>query len=226
MENKNNFDYENYSKGVIRWGRTTLLISIFLAFLPAIYLAVGHGLWPGLDMIKKAFIPIVAAWGILWLIEPISYYPILGLTGTYVSWLAGNILNLRLPCSILAQQIAGVKEGTKEGDIISTIGLSTSVVVNLIILVIFGIAGVQILEFLPNSLNEAFDYVLPAIFGAMMASYAFRNYKLAILALVIALIVKLAKVSSGLELMLIVFPTVIIALLLNKNANRIKNTCK
>lgn len=224
MENKNNFDYDKYRKGVISWGRITLLISIFLSFLPAIYLSIAHGLWPGFNMIKKAFIPILAAWGILWIIEPISYYPILGLTGTYVSWLAGNILNLRLPCSILAQQVAGVKEGTQEGDIISTIGLSTSVVVNLIILVIFSIAGVQILEALPAALNEAFDYVLPAIFGAMMASYAFRNYKMAILALAIALVVKLAKVSSGLELILIVFPTIIIALLLNKRKSRAHNS--
>jgi hypothetical protein len=204
--------YTAFKKYIVRMGRITLAAALICSFFPGLYLAIFEGTFPGFAMILKAFAPIFLAFIIIWCIEPISYFPILGLTGTFVSWLSGNILNLRIPCSVICQQVAEVKEGTEEGDIFSTIGLCVSVFVNIIIVFIFAIAGVQILAALPPAIKESFNYLLPAILGSMMMSFATRNFKVCGIAVLITLICKLGGVSTTIDMALIVFPTIFIAL--------------
>lgn len=69
--------------------------------------------------------------GVLWFVEPISYFPVLGVTGTYMAFLSGNISNMRLPCAAVAQDAADVKPGTPQGSIL---GMAVSVVINIFVL--------------------------------------------------------------------------------------------
>ena len=62
----------------------------------------------------------------LWFIEPVSYFLVLGICGTYISFLAGNISNFRLPVSAVAQEVAQVEEGSHEGEIISTLAIAAT----------------------------------------------------------------------------------------------------
>lgn len=86
----------------------------------------------------------ISACLVYYFIEPISFQPVLGIPGTYMAFLSGNISNLRVPCSSVAQQAAGVQEGTPEGAVISTVGVAVSVVVNTTILTIGVLLGQQI----------------------------------------------------------------------------------
>ena len=89
-----------------------------------------------------------------------------------MSWLAGNISNMRVPVSALSQTAAGVEEGTPEGDIISTLGIGVSVIVNLIVLVLAVFFGQQVISSLPADIQVAFKFILPAVFGAIIANFA------------------------------------------------------
>lgn len=208
--------YSGFKKFVIFFGRICLVVCILLEFIPPLYLYLAYGLIPDFAMVFKGLGTVAAAWFVLWFIEPISYFPLLGLSGTFISWVSGNIINLRVPCSSVAQQVAEVEEGTPQGDVCSTLGICISVIVNLAIVALFALVGNQVLGVMSPALKESFNYILPALMGAMLASYAFRNWKIAAIAVSLALVVYSIGVPTGFDLLLIIFPTLIISIMLHK----------
>lgn len=188
---KNNIFDGVYLPDIIRWGKITNWIGILLSFGPAIVLAVIFDLVPPASAILTGFISMAGAVGVLWFIEPISYFPIIGVAGTYMAFLTGNISNLRIPAATVAQKVAGVEPGTNEGSIIATLGMAVSVIVNIVILALGVLAGTQILAALPQNIVDAFNYLLPSLFGALFIQFAISKPKLAPIAIGIALILTL-----------------------------------
>ena len=119
--------HEVWTKPVIRMGMITMLLASALSFVPLVYLYMVHGVLPPFAQAMTAWVLVASVFGAFYVVEPISYYPILGLAGTYISFLSGNISNLRLPCSAMAQEVVGVEEGTKQAEIIGTMGIIGSV---------------------------------------------------------------------------------------------------
>lgn len=190
-------------------------LSVLFSFTPALYLWLAYGLIPSGAVIMKGFGLIFAVVGVFYFVEPISYFPVLGIPGTYLSFLAGNISNLRLPCAAVAQEAADVKEGTSKGAIIATIAIAVSMLVNTTIIFI-GAAGVAALvKYFPPFVLTAFRYILPAIFGAIFGQFFLRSYLLESIALGISLVALLVKVIPAWGVLLIaVFGTIAIARIL------------
>lgn len=172
---------------VIRFGKITNWLGVLVSFGPALVLAVIYGIVPPASAILTGFISMAGAVGVLWFIEPISYFPIIGVAGTYMAFLTGNISNLRIPAATVAQKVAGVDPGTDKGSIIATLGMAVSVLVNIVILAFGVLAGTQILAALPQNVVDAFNYLLPALFGALFIQFAVSKPKLAPIAITIAL---------------------------------------
>jgi len=204
-----------FTPAVVKWGMITVWIGVVLSFLPALYIWSAHGLLPSTAEILKGFGLILAIVGAFWFVEPISYYPVLGLPGTYLSFLAGNISNLRVPCSAVAQEAAGVQEGSAQGSIISTIAIAVSMFVNTIILFIGAVGLAALVGSLPATVLHAFDFILPAIFGAIFGQFALRSYTLGAIALALGLVLNFAGVLPNWgTLLILVFGTILIARLL------------
>ncbi len=166
---------------VIRIGVVTVLIPMFLCFLPSLYLYVQYGVFPPIPVALKAWGMIAAIFGAFYVVEPVSYYPVLGLTGTYISFLSGNIGNLRLPCSAVAQEVVGVEAGTPEAEIISTLGVAGSVVTNLFFTTLAAVAGTALLAAFPEPIALAFkQYTVAAIFGAVFGQFTLKYPLLAV----------------------------------------------
>jgi len=108
-----------------------------------------------------------------------------------MSFLSGNISNLRVPASSIAQNAAGVQEGSDKGTIISTIGIAVSIFVNIIILTIGVILGSYILKLLPPKVMNALNLLLPSLFAALVANFAMQKIKLAFIGIPIAIIMVL-----------------------------------
>lgn len=181
--------YENdFLKPIMYWGKRTLLLAAIISFAPPLYIYFAYGVIPTFSEVLKAFILVAPYAVVLQIVEPPSYFPILGVPGTYMSFLAGNISNLRIPCSAVAQNAAGVEEGSKEGSIISTIAIGISVIVNLIILTIGVFFGAKLLAAFPPVVNKALNYILPSVFGGVFGSFAIRNIKLGIISLVFCVV--------------------------------------
>ena len=120
-------------------------------------------------------------------IEPISYYPIYGDAGNYMSMTTGNIANLRLPCAAVAQAVADVPEGTRLGAVIACIGIAVSVMVGVAGVFFGSLAGGWVTAQFPEWLSNAFKvYLLPAVLGAVFGQFALRGPAYAAPALLIA----------------------------------------
>ncbi len=180
--------YESeFSQPIIRTGMWTLLLAAVMCFIPPVYLWVAHGAIPSASVIFTAWFMIASIYGVEYLMTPISYYPILGVAGTYMAFLSGNIANMRVPCAIVAQQVVGVEAGTKEGEIIATLGMAGSIITNLIVVAGVAVAGTYIIALLPQVVLQALnDYILASIFGALFAIFAVKFPKYAVFALCVA----------------------------------------
>ena len=186
-EQVNSSTYETeYIPSIIRFGRATNLLGVVLAFLPALVLTFVYKLHPPIGAVIAGFIMQASVSGVFWFVEPISYSPVLGVAGTYMSFLSGNIGNLRLPASVAALQAAKEEAGTERGSIIATIGIAVSIIVNVLMLTAGVILDSSILGALPPSVVAALNNILPALFGAMLAQQFVPNPKIGSVAVALA----------------------------------------
>ncbi|MGB9955597.1 hypothetical protein ACOZ4B_04290 [Haloferax prahovense] len=179
---------EQFIPYVNKWGRATNLLAVVLSLGPAVTLLVAFDILAPSSAIIGAFAAVAVTFGWAWVIEPLSYYPVLGIPGTYMAFLSGNISNLRLPCAAAAQEAADVETGTPQASIISTVAIAASIFVNTAMLGVGAFALVSVFQALPELWRNALEsYLVPAVFGAIFAQFG-RDYpKVAGIGFVIAL---------------------------------------
>lgn len=204
-------EYEReFSRPVHKIGRITNLVAAALMFLPSIWLYLQYGVFPPTDAILVGMGLALTYAVPFWIIEPIAYYPTLGDAATYMSFLAGNISNMRLPCAAVAQEVAGVEEGSHKGELVATVGIAISVWISIIAVFIGAVATGWIVSIFPEWWQVAFKtYLLPAVFGAVFGQFALRGFKYAPVALILALVPILLKWPSYVTIPVAVFGTII-----------------
>lgn len=211
--------FENlFTKKIIKTGRWTLLLAIPLSMMPALYLWARYGAIPPLKDILTAWFMIASIYGVEYVVTPISYYPILGMSGTYMAFLSGNIANVRVPCAIVAQDVIGVKAGTNEGELIATMGMAGSIITNLIMVTLAALAGNYLIGYFPPIILKSFDFVLPAIFGALFSLFAVKFPKFAVFAITVAfiLVIVIGSIPTWLIVPMCSFSTIAFAIYSNK----------
>ncbi len=184
--NNSDFYKDEYTPQVHKIGKLTGYIGVVLAFIPVIVLAVVYGIVPKPAALLTAFISGASAFGVLWFVEPISYFPVVGPAGTYMAFLSGNISNMRIPCASMAQVAAEVEPGTEKGSIIATLGMAVSIIINVSVLTIGAILGTSVLALLPDSIKAALNYLLPALFGALLVQFGMKMIRHSIIMVVVA----------------------------------------
>lgn len=165
-----------------------LAMMVILLLFPVAVAIVFRALpdWQGLLMGLVATAPMYWAVGV---VEVITFIPMLGAGGSYLSFVTGNISNLKLPCAINALENAGVSAKSEEGELVSTISIAVSSIVTTVIIVIGVILIVPLSPILENPiLTPAFDQMLPALFGALGVALISKNWKLAIAPVALMLI--------------------------------------
>jgi hypothetical protein len=153
--------------------------------------------WKGLGLGLLGTAPMYWAVGV---VEVITFIPMLGAGGSYLSFVTGNISNLKLPCAINALENAGVSAKSEEGEIVSTIAIAVSSIVTTVIIAIGVILIVPLSPILENPiLTPAFDQMLPALFGALGVALISKNWKLAIapVALMLVLFIFIPALDSS-----------------------------
>ena len=133
--------------------------------------------WKGVAGGLIATAPMYWAVGV---VETITYIPMLGAGGSYLSFVTGNISNLKLPCALNALENANVKAQSEEGEIISTIAIAVSSIVTTVIIILGVLLIVPLNPILSSpAIKPAFDQMLPALFGALGVVFVSKNLKLA-----------------------------------------------
>jgi hypothetical protein len=142
--------------------------------------------WAGVAKGLLATAPMYWAVGV---VEVITFIPMLGAGGSYLSFVTGNISNLKLPCAINALENAKADAKSEEGEIVSTIAIAVSSIVTTVIIILGVILIVPLTPILENpSLKPAFDQMLPALFGALGVALVSKSWKIAIAPVVLMLI--------------------------------------
>ena len=160
------------------YGRVFLSIALIIIILIPVIMAIILQTAPDFKVILKSLIPLLV-FIVGGFIEVMTYSPLLGTSGTYLAFFTGNLVNLKVPCAVNARDLANVKHGSKEGEIISTISIATSTIVTSIILAL----GVALLAPLTPVLESpvfkpAFDSAFTALFGALAYKYFVKDIKL------------------------------------------------
>ncbi|WP_441562267.1 hypothetical protein ACSZOP_08020 [Colibacter massiliensis] len=178
-----------FNKKAIRIGMITMIGGIIANFIPAVYLYAAYGVVPPATDILKVWSIAIVTFGVSWVIQPITFFSLLGVSGTYIGWLAGSCADIRCPAVAMAQKSAGVEAGTPEGDVISTIGIAGSIFTSVAIITFFTVAGMGLIEMLPLAIRNSFKYILPAVFGAVYVQLAGKNLNLGAAAIIVAFII-------------------------------------
>ena len=146
--------------------------------------------WHGFVMGLIATAPMYWAVGI---IETFTYIPMLGAGGSYLSFVTGNISNLKLPVALNALEQAEVKASSEEGEVVSTIAIAVSSIVTTAIIIV-GVALIRPLTPLLNApvLAPAFAQILPALFGGLGVVFISKNWKIAVAPVILMLILFIA----------------------------------
>lgn len=168
----------SFADNMVRIGIITVCLAIVANFIPALYLWLARGIIPDFSTILSIWSLAFVTFGVGWIVQPITYYSIMGVSGSYIGWVAGSVADLRAPCATMAQKVAGVEAGTPEGDIMSTIGVTSSVFVSVTIITIFTFIGAYTIPLLPAFIKSSFAYILPAVFGAVYADMSSKNLEI------------------------------------------------
>lgn len=183
---KNNLTYlESVHRDGKIWGIALCLI--IFAFPVAV--SIVFGAVPEWEALAKGMFATVPMYWAVGIVEIFTYIPMLGAGGTYLSFVTGNISNLKLPCAVDAMERAGVKANDEEGEIISTISIAVSSIVTTLIILI-GVVLIGVIAPVINHpvLTPAFDMILPALFGGLAVVFIAKNPKLSIAPIILMLI--------------------------------------
>ena len=163
------------------------VMALLIAFPIAV--AVIFGASPDWGALVMGLISTAPMYWAVGVIETITFVPMLGAGGSYLSFVTGNISNLKLPCAINALEQNEVSASSEEGEIISTIAIATSSIVTTIIIIIGVVCIVPLTPILEAPVLEpAFAQMLPALFGGLGVAFVSKNWKIAVAPVVLMLI--------------------------------------
>lgn len=179
-----------YDRTTAIWGPITLGLGLLVSLAAALFAAFGTGLGIPAPEVWKAVGVVLATFGIIAIIEPISYYPILGRSAMYQTFMIGNISNKLLPAAIIAQHDLDEKPGTRRAELIAGLAIIGAALVHIVTLIILvGFLGTALVSVLPKQLIEVCrKFILPAVFGAVIvqAVVSMKNVRTTIVAIVVA----------------------------------------
>ena len=179
----------SYMDSVHRDGRIWNLSVMVLLFAFPVSVACIFGVIPDWGALAMGLIATAPMYWVVGVIETITYVPMLGAGGSYLSFVTGNISNLKLPCALNALEQNEVSASSEEGEVISTIAIATSSIVTTLIIIVGVVLIRPLTPILSNPvLDPAFAQMLPALFGGLGVAFVSKNWKIAIAPVVLMLI--------------------------------------
>lgn len=168
---KNNIDkqlIDPFQAWSHRWGRLgTFIALVYMIAVPFIVLGY-YGCIPSLGQVfNLSTISILMIYIPVGISEALSYTPILG-SSTYLTFITGNIMNLKLPCAVNAMKIAEKEPNTPEGEAVSCVAVAVSSIMTVVILALAALFSTWISPiFELPAVKTASNYIIPALFGSL-----------------------------------------------------------
>ena len=178
--------YASYMKTTHLLGRIVSVLTLVLLIGAPFVIGRMLGTAPDLGAAARGFLSVGLVWTVSSVVEYLVYTPMLGAGGSYLAFITGNLINMKIPCAMNAREITGAKTGTAENEIISTLSIAVSSLVTILVLALGVLLLIPLQPVLQSeALRPAFDNVVPALFGAMAYKYYRKNMKIAVWPLVV-----------------------------------------
>jgi len=186
----------NYMRDTDRYGKLWIWTAVVVVLMVPVAICLRYNAWPEIGGVLKGLLGVAPIYWTVGAIEVITYTPMLGTGGTYLAFVTGNLTSLKAPSALTAMENMGVKAGTEEGEVISTIAIATSSIVTTLVLVV-GVCVLSAISPILDSpvLKPAFDNILPSLFGGLAVVYVSKNVKLAMAPLIFMVLLFLAVPS-------------------------------
>ena len=196
------------------WGSIWSISALAILYAVPLVFSLYYNVFPQINILLKALAAVIPIyWGTA-VVEVITYTPMLGAGGTYLSFVSGNIANLKLPCAMNAMNRADVKATSEEGEVVSTLAIGASAITTTIVIAVGVLAFLPVIPYITaegSIIKPAFEYVIPALFGALCASYFAKYWRLTILPILVGVIVYIFVHSLPVGTML--FITIVVGIL-------------
>ena len=189
-----------YIDSVHRAGTIWNLSVMVLLFAFPVAVAVLFGVTPDWNALVVGLIATAPMYWTVGAIETVTYVPMLGAGGSYLSFVTGNISNLKLPCALNALEQNEVSASSEEGEVISTIAIAVSSIVTMLVILLGVILIVPLTPVLSAPvLQPAFEQMLPALFGGLGVAFVSKNWKIAVapVILMLALFIFIPALNEG-----------------------------
>ena len=186
MEQNREAYLAKYNDKTHLYGRIGLWIGIALLIAAPFLFGLSLDAMPDMGAFAKGLAQIAIIYIPSCIVEFLIYTPMLGAGGSYLAFITGNLINMKIPCAMNARDMVDAKTGTAENEIISTLSIATSSLVTILVLAGGVVALIPLQPVLQSPvLQPAFDNVVPALFGAMAYKYYRGNMKIAVLPLLV-----------------------------------------
>lgn len=176
-KNRDYFDQVHF------YGRIWCVAAVIFFIMIPVAVCLHLNVWPEANAVLGGLASI-SFFYITGIVEVVAYAPMLGAGGTYLSFVTGNIMNLKMPCAINAMENAKVKANTEEGEVITTIAICSSIIVTTLVIAVFVIIFALNPSFSEimksDTFAPAFQQVTYTIFGSLAATYFVKHWKIAI----------------------------------------------
>ena len=182
-----------YLDSVHYYGRLWGLAAAFIIMLFPVAVAMMFRALPDPYGILKGLLGVAPMFWTVGVIEVFTYVPMLGAGGSYLSFVTGNLTNLKVPCALNAMEKAKVSPTSEEGEVISTIAIAVSSIVTTVIIALGVLLIVPLTPVLEAPVLEpAFQQILPALFGGLGVAFVSKNWKISIMPILLMLILFIA----------------------------------
>ena len=178
--------FEQYNQKTHNLGRFFLTAGLVMFLVAPVIMGFVVNAMPDIPAFAKALTQIAIIYIPSCVVEFLIYTPMLGAGGSYLAFITGNIINMKIPCALNARDIAGTKTGTPENEIVSTLAIATSSLVTTVVIMVGVMLLIPLRPVLEAPvLQPAFNNVVPALFGAMATKYFRKGMKLVAIPLVL-----------------------------------------
>ena len=186
MSNNQVAYYEKYLKSTHRLGRAVSVMTLILLLGAPFVIGAVLGAMPDMQAAAKGFLSVGLVWTVSSVVEFLVYTPMLGAGGSYLAFITGNLINMKIPCAVNAKELVGAKTGTAENEVISTLSIAASSLVTILVLALGVLLMIPLQPVLQSpALQPAFANVVPALFGAMAYKYFRKSPLLALVPLTV-----------------------------------------
>lgn len=169
-------EQSGYQRWIHKFGIiSSLLLFVAMTAFPVTISAV-YGLWPDFKALWPGFVAVILLMAPYWPAETIGYMSVMGPGALYMSYITGNVTNLRMPATVGTINSLGVKPNTDECHTLAIIACGASIIISVVIVAIGVIIAAPLVPVLQSPvIQPAFDYVVPALFGGLVAQTVLKG---------------------------------------------------